>query len=131
MAKNNHLTKKQARNEIEDTFGFVPDFYDVSPDVIYASTWSIQRDLELSDETVLDHKTKELIGLALAGHIKCQYCSYFHMRAAEAFGASEQELREAVAMGAMTSMFSDTLNGLRYDLEKFQREVDRAVEYIT
>lgn len=129
MAKNNHLTKKQAQSELKDTFGFVPDFYGTLPDSAYPGAWSVQRDLELGD-TVLDHKTKELIGIAVAAQIKCQYCTYFHTRAAQAFGASAQEIREAVAIGGMTAMFSNGLNGLQYDISKFQKEVERAVEHL-
>ena len=129
MAKNNHMTRKQAEKEIEEHFGFVPDFYGSIPDKALPAFWAIQRDLELS-ETALDNKTKELIGLAVAAQIKCQYCTYFHTRAAQAFGASNEEVREAIAMGGTVPLFSNSLNGMRYDFDSFKREVERVVEYV-
>lgn len=118
----------EARREIEETFGFVPQFYDVVPETARAAGWSMQRDLELS-ETVLDNKVKELIGLAVAAHIKCRYCIYFHTEAARAFGATEAEMREAIAMGGLTVFFSNSLTGAQLDLEQFKREVDRGLAH--
>lgn len=131
MARNNHkhITRRDAENEIKEAFGFVPDFYGTLPDVAFGPAWLLDHDLEMS-ETVLDNKTKELIGLAVAAQIKCSYCTYFHTRAAQTFGASEQELREAVAMGGLTALLSNSLNGLRYDFDKFRKEVERGVEYM-
>ncbi len=129
MATNNHITRKQAEKEIESTFGFVPEFYSTIPDKALPAYWSVQRDLELN-QTVLDNKTKELIGLAVAAQIKCQYCTYFHSRAAQSFGASNEEIKEAIAMGGTVPLFSNSLNGMRYDIDKFKREVERAVEYV-
>lgn len=119
---------EQAKKEIQETFGFVPEFYDVVPEPSRASSWGIQRDLQLA-ETALDNKTKELIGLAVAAHIKCRYCTYFHTEAARAFGASDAELREAVAMGGLTALFSNMLTGGQLDMERFKKEVDRALSY--
>ena len=121
---------KQIHNEMIAHFGFVPDFYSTLPDAALASEWGIQRDFELA-ETAIPNKYKELIGLAVAAHIKCRYCIYFHSQAARAYGATDEELKEACFMGGMTVQYSNAITGMRYDLEKFQREVDRAVDYMT
>ena len=110
-------------------FGFVPQFYEAVPEPAQANAWGVQRDLELS-ETSLDNKTKELIGLAVASHIKCRYCIHFHTEAARAFGATDAELREAAAMGGMTVMFSNTLTGAQVDFERFRSETDRAIDHM-
>ena len=88
------------------------------------------RDFELA-ETAIPNKYKELIGLAVAAHIKCRYCIYFHTQAARANGATDEELKEACAMGGLTVQYSNAISGARYDFEKFEREVDRAVDYMT
>jgi AhpD family alkylhydroperoxidase len=129
MATKRNGPQGQTRTEIESTFGFVPDFYSVMPEHVIDHAWGIQRDLELS-ETVLDNKTKELIGLALAGHIKCRYCVYFHASAARAFGATDEEMREAIAVGGMTVLFSNSLTGMQVDYERFCADVDRALDYV-
>lgn len=122
-------TRRDVEKEVKEMFGFVPDFYKALPDHAVGSMWGIQRDLELA-ETKLDNKTKELIGLAMASHIKCKYCIYFHTRGAETFGASPQEIREAIATGGMTTLFSNSLTGTRTDFDEFKRDVDRAIEHL-
>lgn len=116
--------------EMMDVFGFVPDFYRTVPEAGQRHAWGLQRDVELP-ETALEPKVKELIGLALAAHLKCRYCTYFHTRAAQAHGATDEELREAVLMGGFTSMMSNALNGADYDLGRFRQEVDRAIQHMT
>jgi len=86
--------------------------------------------LELG-ETAIPNRYKELIGLAVAAHLKCRYCIYFHTRAAQAFGATDEQLREACAMGGLTVLYSNAITGMQIDLERFKQEVDRAIEYVT
>jgi len=45
----------------------------------------------------LDPKTRELIALAVAAQIPCEYCVYAHRKNAKGHGATEAELREAAA----------------------------------
>lgn len=123
------MSRRDVDKEIKDVFGFVPEFYSAVPDHGAGPVWRLQKELELGD-TELDHKTKELIGISMASHIKCKYCIYFHTRAAETFGASPQEIREAIAMGAMTVLYSNTISGVRTDFDTFKRDVDRAVEQL-
>ncbi len=121
--------REHAREEMQEMFGFVPSFYETMPESAFASAWSLERDLEMS-ETALDNKTKELIGLAVASHIKCRYCIEFHGKAARAFGASDNEMREAVAMGGLTVLYSNAITGAQTDFEKFRSEVDRALSHM-
>jgi AhpD family alkylhydroperoxidase len=120
---------KKIENEMTQYFGFVPDFYKTVPEAAQHHAWGMQRDLELA-QTALDPRTKELIGLAVAAQIKCQYCTYFHMAAARAHGVSDEEMREAVLMGGFTDMMSNALNGASYDLAKFKKEVDKAMQHM-
>ncbi|MGZ5158711.1 MAG: carboxymuconolactone decarboxylase family protein [Caldimonas sp.] len=121
---------KQVEQEMIAHFGFVPDFYQTLPSVALPQEWGAHRDFELS-ETAIPNKYKELIGLAVAAHIKCRYCIYFHTQAARANGATDEELKEACFMGGLTVQYSNAITGMRYDFEKFQGEVDRAVDYMT
>jgi AhpD family alkylhydroperoxidase len=73
----------------------------------------------------LDAKTRELIALAVAAQIPCAYCVYGHMKNARAQGASEAEIREAVATAATVRQWSTVLNGMGYDFETFKAEVDK------
>jgi AhpD family alkylhydroperoxidase len=121
---------KQIEQEMIAHFGFAPGFYQTLPKAALADAWGDHRDFELA-ETAIPNKYKELIGLAVAAHIKCRYCIYFHSQAARAHGATDEELKEACFMGGITAQYSNAITGMRYDLEQFQKEVDRAIEHMT
>jgi AhpD family alkylhydroperoxidase len=70
----------------------------------------------------LDAKTRELISLGVAAQIPCTYCVYAHTINARANGASDAEIREAVAAAANVRQWSTVLNGMGYDLEAFKAE---------
>lgn len=76
-------------------------------------------------EAKLDAKTRELIALGVAAQIPCKYCVYAHTKNARAAGASEAEIREAVATAAHVRHWSTVLNGMDYDFDAFKMEVDK------
>jgi AhpD family alkylhydroperoxidase len=80
------------------------------------------------DSAALDPKTRELIGLGVAAQIPCAYCVYAHTNKARALGASDAEIREAVAAAATTRQWSTVLNGMQYDLEAFKAEYDELTQ---
>lgn len=110
--------------DIEKTLGIVPGFFKQFPEVGIAGAWAEFKSVQLNPNTKLNGKTKELIGLALASQIPCHYCVYFHTAAAKANGATDEEIREAVAMAAIVRHWSTVLNGTQVDLADFKREVD-------
>ena len=57
--------------------------------------------------------------------IPCAYCVYVHQKNARAAGASESEIREAVATAAHVRHWSTVLNGMGYDFETFKVEFDK------
>jgi len=77
-----------------------------------------------SEQAELDAKTRELVALAVAAQIPCDYCVYAHKKNAMSAGATEGELREAVATAASVRMWSTMLNGMNYDFEAFKAEHD-------
>jgi AhpD family alkylhydroperoxidase len=113
--------------EIQKTFGFVPDFFNSVAATVLPSWWNGLTTFQLNPATKLDGKTKELIGLAVSAQIPCEYCVYFHTEAARLNGASEEEIREAVGMAAITRQGSTLLNGLQVDKAQFKKDVQRIV----
>jgi AhpD family alkylhydroperoxidase len=113
-----------AYKDIEQTLGIVPGFFKAFPPAGIAGAWTEFKSLQLSPDTKLNGKVKELIGLALAAQIPCHYCVYFHTAAAKANGASEDEIREAVAMAAIVRHWSTVLNGMQVDFDAFKGDVD-------
>jgi AhpD family alkylhydroperoxidase len=59
----------------------------------------------------LDKKTKQLIGLGVAAQIPCAYCVYATTKAAKAAGATDAEIKEAIATAALIRFSSTMLNG--------------------
>ena len=70
----------------------------------------------------LDAKTRELIGLGVAAQIPCTYCIYAHTQNAQKQGATEEEIREAVAAAATVRQWSTVLNGMAVDFEAYKEE---------
>jgi AhpD family alkylhydroperoxidase len=110
--------------DIEQTLGSVPGFFKQFPEIGIAGAWAEFKSVQLNAKTKLDAKTKELIGLAVASQIPCQYCIYFHTAAAKANGATDEEVREAVAMSAIVRHWSTVLNGMETDLATFKHDTD-------
>jgi AhpD family alkylhydroperoxidase len=110
--------------DIEQTLGSVPGFFKQFPEIGIAGAWAEFKSVQLNAKTKLDAKTKELIGLAVASQIPCQYCIYFHTAVAKANGATDEEVREAVAMSAIVRHWSTVLNGMETDLTAFKHDTD-------
>jgi len=78
----------------------------------------------MGPESKLGSKTRELIALGVSAQIPCPYCVYVHDKKARAQGATEAEIREAVAAAAHVRHWSTVLNGMAYNLDDFKKEVD-------
>ena len=124
LAKAEDASAQAAYRDIEKTLGSVPGFFKAFPKSGIAGAWAEFKSVQLNPKTKLDAKTKELIGLAVAAQIPCQYCIYFHTAVAKANGATDEDIREAVAMAAISRHWSTVLNGMQIDLATFKRETD-------
>lgn len=96
------------------------------PDYALGAAMGLLGALE-GDQAAIDNKTMQLVQLGVAAQIPCHYCIYYHRRAAQAAGASESEIKAAIAAAADTRMWSTVLNGNAYDFEAFKAEVDELV----
>jgi AhpD family alkylhydroperoxidase len=114
--------------DIEATLGIVPGFFKAFPESGIAGAWAEFKSVQLNPSTKLNAKTKELIGLAVAAQIPCTYCVYFHTAVAKANGATDDEIREAVAMAAISRHWSTVLNGMQIDLATFRNETDTVLK---
>ncbi len=110
--------------DIEATLGSVPTFFKLFPEEGIGGAWAEFKTIQLNAKTALSGKEKELIGLAVAAQIPCTYCVYFHTQAARLNGATDAEIREAVAMAAISRHWSTVLNGMQVDPAGFRQETD-------
>ena len=102
-----------------------PKFYkDTYPDHALKSRLQAEEVLK-GKGAALDAKTRELIALGVSAQIPCEYCVYAHNKNARAAGATEAEIREAVATAAHVRHWSTVLNGMGYDFDMFKQEVDK------
>ena len=65
----------------------------------------------LNPTGALDGKTKQLIGLGVAAQIPCAYCVYALTKGAKAAGATDAQIKEAIATAALVRFNSTMLNG--------------------
>jgi len=128
MASAEDSTAQATYRDIEQTLGSVPGFFKLFPEIGIAGAWAEFKSVQLSPKTKLDGKTKELMGLAVAAQIPCGYCIYFHTAAAKLNGATDEEIREAVAMAAIVRHWSTVLNGMQVDLHGFKQETDSVLK---
>ena len=77
-----------ARADVQKTFGFVPGFLKLVPDLAFPGAWMDFKGLLLNPATALPPKVKELVGLAVAAQIPCEYCVYAHTEFAKLDGAT-------------------------------------------
>jgi AhpD family alkylhydroperoxidase len=112
--------------EMKKMLGGVPAELQLYPESARAAGWEMMKAADFNKNTALPAKVRELIGLAVAAQIPCQYCVYYHIKSAKAAGATEEELREAVHQASLTRHWSTILYGNQYDLEVYKKEVDAA-----
>jgi len=128
VARSDDAAAQAAYRDIEQTLGLVPTFFRQFPESGIAGAWSEFKSVQLNPNSALNGKTKELIGLGIAAQIPCHYCVYFHTVAAKANGATDAEIREAVAMAAIVRHWSTVLNGMQTDFAGFKHEVDTVMK---
>ena len=122
--------RRAADQDIEETLGLVPEFFRRVPDYLLPSEWASFKSLQLSDQTAIPNKYKEMIGLAVSGATRCRYCCYFHTEAARLFGATEDEINETALIAKNTMGWSTYLNTLQFDYDEFVKEFDQATAHI-
>jgi AhpD family alkylhydroperoxidase len=108
--------------------GYVPEFVRAFPEAGRAGAWRVMRDVQLSTTTALTAKQKELVGLAVASQIPCRYCIVAHTEFAKLSGASDAEIKEAIAMASLTREMSTLLNGMQVDETQFRHDIDHLVK---
>jgi AhpD family alkylhydroperoxidase len=125
----NFTSASEAYKDMEKTLGLVPKFFSLFPEGGIAGAWSEFKGLQLNPYTALNGKQKELIGLSVAAQIPCEYCVYFHKSAALLNGATELEIREAIANAALTRHWGAVIDGSKMDLTSFKSDADRMLQY--
>lgn len=101
----------------------MPWFLDIMPQAAKQAAWDEFQAI-YADDTQVPSKYKELIALAVSAQVPCHYCIYAHDKRARDAGATEEEIREALAVASMVRKWSTMVNGVQTDFEKFKTAVD-------
>ena len=72
-AQSNEAAIKQAKQEIEATFGFYPTIFKIIPDYQVPGMWAYFGAANTPNGAI-PPKYRELINLAVASQIPCEYC---------------------------------------------------------
>ena len=97
----------------------MPWYFQTIPDKAQAGFWEAFKAV-LGPKTAIPPKYQSLIGLAVAAQIPCEYCVYATTTNAKKAGATEAEIRQAVAIAGMIRMISANEQGNQIDLARFK-----------
>ena len=122
--------RAEVEREMRNTVGIVPSFFKSIPEEFLDYEWELFKRIELG-QTLIPNKYKELMGVALHSETKCHYCTLFHTEAAKLFGASDEEIEEAVHYAKMSLGWSAYLNGMRQDYDQFNQELQQIGNFLS
>jgi AhpD family alkylhydroperoxidase len=117
-----------ALKDIQQTLGMVPEFLRSFPDYALPGAWEEMKAIELNPNSAIPGKYKELIALGVAAQIPCTFCTYFHTQAAKLNGATEDEIKHAVATAALTRHWSTYINGIQMDEQALRADIRNLVQ---
>jgi AhpD family alkylhydroperoxidase len=123
------MTRKEVYREIEETFGLVPTMFKSIPDSSLEAEWQLFKQIQL-EEGPIPQKYRELIGLAIASVTRCHYCAFYHTEVAKLFGATDEEIEDAVHFAKSSAGWSTYVNGLQLDFDQFRSEIQQACEHL-
>jgi AhpD family alkylhydroperoxidase len=123
------MENKKARAEMKETLGTVPMMIEEYPENLQAEAWEWFHATN-SPDAAIPPKYAQLISLGVAAQIPCTYCVYAHTTMAKMFGATEAEIKEAIANAANTRHWSTVLNGADVSLVEFKAEWDGMLKHM-
>lgn len=120
---------EEAYADMEKTVGLTPAFFKLYPESAISGAWEAHKNL--ASKGVIPAKYKEMMGLAVASQVPCTYCVYFHTKALKMHKASDEEIKESVAIAAQTRKWSTVINGADIEYGLFKKDVGLIVKYLS
>ncbi len=122
-------TYDETVTDIEHTFGLVPGYLSALPEEALINEWPTMKRF-MFGHSEIEPKTRELVGLAVAGAIGCEFCRHFHKGAAQLHGATEEELAELSFLASYTPRYSAMIQAQDYDFDQFKSEVEQIAGHL-
>lgn len=123
------MTREEVYGEMKEKLGVIPTFLKMIPDSTLELEWNLFKKISM-EESAIPAKYRELIGLGLSAVTKCKYCTLFHTEMAKLFGATQEEIEDAVHFAKNSAGWSTYVNGLQIDYEQFRKELLESIEYV-
>ena len=120
---------QKTKEEIKQALGHVPSFMEVVPDNMLPMAWE-HFNSSSNPDNALPPKYVELIKLAVAAQIPCQYCIHAHETNAKAMGATDQEIKEAIMAAAWVRQWSTIVQTTTMSMEDFKKEYEKIMNYM-
>lgn len=121
---------EKAKNEIVEQFGTFFSSFKAYPKHALPEAWENYKKLS-GPESNIPAKYQEMIQLVVASQIPCVYCVYYHRILAKANGATDEEINEAIALGAQVRHWSMITQGTGISFEDFKAEFDAAMKHMS
>ena len=72
----------------------------------------------MTEETLIDKKTKEMIYMAVSITNNCSYCTHSHTASAKKLGMSDEEHSEFLRIVALAAKTNQLVNGLQVPVDE-------------
>ena len=79
--------------------------------------WSDVKNL-MTEETLIDKKTKEMIYMAVSITNNCSYCTHSHTTSAKKLGMTDEEHAEFLKIVALAAKTNQLVNGLQVPVDE-------------
>lgn len=123
------MTYEETIAEITASFGLVPSFMQYIPKDALPAEWAAMKNIQLAPGHI-PPKYKELIGVGISSVTHCRYCAYFHTEVAKVFGATQEEIEEAIRYAKSSAGWSAYINGTQADFDSFKKEINQACDHV-
>jgi AhpD family alkylhydroperoxidase len=123
------MARTDVHREMKEMFGEVIGFVDLIPDQFIDAEWELIKGVQFG-ETLIPNKYKELMGLAVSAATRCRFCALFHTESAKLFGATYDEIEEAMHYTKLVIGWSTYINGMQVDYDEFKAQVERVVDHV-
>ena len=80
---------------------------------------------QFQKNTGFDMKTYQLISLAAAAGMKCEYCILYHTAVAKKAGASDEEIKSVAMMSGLIAINSTMLYANQFDIELLRKAISQ------
>lgn len=123
------MSREKIYKEIEEMFGVVPSMFKEIPDSSLELEWKLFKRVQF-DKGPIPNKYRELMGLAISAVTKCKYCIFFHTELAKLYGATKEEIEDAIHFAKSSVGWSAYLSGLQFDFDNFKKEICQACDHV-